>query len=405
MIYRPASSFYSNSIRLLSANVFSQSLTLLTFVLLARLYSVEDLGRFSFFLQLAALLTLLANGRYELVILLGKTRREATTAFQLCCMINIAVCVLILSPFLFFEHIRLLPLYIFVSALSASCSYWFNFNSRLSLIARYGIVQSLSANSLKALLGYIHPCVNGLLWADIIGYLVGIGSCITQKRLYSGIYYIHWREIWEMAYRFRHFPYFMLPLSLVNALSVSLPILVLAGYFSMEKIGFLSMALTLGVAPVKLWASSLEQVISGELTSYIKQKFSVSSLFRNLLSKIFRWLLPAIIFAFFLIPPAVKLFLGDDWEESAGYMQLLLPVLMAWFLSLSFISVPNLLGKQRMALILELLFIICRTIALMVGVGFHDFYLSVALYSAMYVVTVVIQFFWYARVLSVISYG
>lgn len=54
-----------------------------------------------------------------------------------------------------------------------------------------------------------------------------------------------------------------------------------------------------------------------------------------------------------------------------------------------------------MALILELLFIICRTIALMVGVGFHDFYLSVALYSAMYVVTVVIQFFWYARVLSV----
>lgn len=85
MIYRPASSFYSNSIRLLSANVFSQSLTLLTFVLLARLYSVEDLGRFSFFLQLAALLTLLANGRYELVILLGKTRREATTAFQLCC--------------------------------------------------------------------------------------------------------------------------------------------------------------------------------------------------------------------------------------------------------------------------------------------------------------------------------
>lgn len=211
MIYRPASSFYSNSIRLLSANVFSQSLTLLTFVLLARLYSVEDLGRFSFFLQLAALLTLLANGRYELVILLGKTRREATTAFQLCCMINIAVCVLILSPFLFFEHIRLLPLYIFVSALSASCSYWFNFNSRLSLIARYGIVQSLSANSLKALLGYIHPCVNGLLWADIIGYLVGIGSCITQKRLYSGIYYIHWREIWEMAYRFRHFPYFMLP--------------------------------------------------------------------------------------------------------------------------------------------------------------------------------------------------
>ena len=165
------------------------------------------------------------------------------------------------------------------------------------------------------------------------------------------------------------------------------------------------MALTLGVAPVKLWASSLEQVISGELTSYIKQKLSVSSLFRNLLSKIFRWLLPAIIFAFFLIPPAVKLFLGDDWEESAGYMQLLLPVLMAWFLSLSFISVPNLLGKQRMALILELLFIICRTIALMVGVGFHDFYLSVALYSAMYVVTVVIQFFWYARVLSVISYG
>jgi len=40
----------------------------------------------------------------------------------------------------------------------------------------------------------------------------------------------------------------------------------------------------------------------------------------------------------------------------------------------------------------------------MVGVGFHDFYLSVALYSAMYVVTVVIQFFWYARILSVISY-
>ncbi len=388
MIYRPASSFYSNSIRLLSANVFSQLLTLLIFVLLARLYSVEDLGRFSFFLQLAALLTLLANGRYELVILLGKTRREATTAFQLCCMINIAVRVLILSPFLFFEHIRLLPLYIFVSALSASCSYWFNFNSRLSLIARYGIVQSLSANSLKALLGYIHPCVNGLLWADIIGYLVGIGSCITQKRLYSGIYYIHWREIWEMAYRFRHFPYFMLPLSLVNALSVSLPILVLAGYFSMEKIGFLSMALTLGVAPVKLWASSLEQVISGELTSYIKQKLSVSSLFRNLLSKIFRWLLPAIIFAFFFDSSGCEaVFWVMTGKSQPDICSCFLPVLMAWFLSLSFISVPNLLGKQRMALILELLFIICRTIALMVGVGFHDFYLSVALYSAIYVVT------------------
>lgn len=396
MTYR-SDSFYGNSIRLLSANVFSQSLTLLTFALLARLYSVEDLGRFSFFLQLASLLTLLANGRYELVILLGKTRREVIAAFQLCCMINVAICVLMLLPSLFFEHIRLLPLYVFVSALSVACSYWFNYNKRLSLIVRYGIVQSLSANSLKILAGCIRPCVSGLLWADIVGYLAGIGSCITQRRLYIGIYRIHWREIRDMANRFRHFPYFMLPLSLVNTLSVSLPILVLAVHFSMEKIGFLSMALTLGVAPVKLWAASLEQVISGELTACVKQKLPISHFLRSLLSKILRWLLPVVCLAFFLIPPAVRLFLGSGWEESAGYMQQLLPVLMTWFLSLSFTSVPNLLGKQRMALVLEVLFIVCRTLALMIGIWFHDFYLAVALYSAMYVGTVVVQFLWYVR--------
>lgn len=318
-------------------------------------------------------------------------------AFQLCCMINVAICVLMLLPSLFFEHIRLLPLYVFVSALSVACSYWFNYNKRLSLIVRYGIVQSLSANSLKILAGCIRPCVSGLLWADIVGYLAGIGSCITQRRLYIGIYRIHWREIRDMANRFRHFPYFMLPLSLVNTLSVSLPILVLAVHFSMEKIGFLSMALTLGVAPVKLWAASLEQVISGELTACVKQKLPISHFLRSLLSKILRWLLPVVCLAFFLIPPAVRLFLGSGWEESAGYMQLLLPVLMTWFLSLSFTSVPNLLGKQRMALVLEVLFIVCRTLALMIGIWFHDFYLAVALYSAMYVGTVVVQFLWYVR--------
>lgn len=398
-----------NSVTLLSANAISQGIAFVVLPVIARLYSPEELGILSLFLGIEGILSVVANGKYEFAIILAKEKQRAADTFNLCFLINAAfsfsllVLLLLGAPSilktLHYESLKdvvyYLPFFVFVVAFAQASTFWFNYNKRFSLTARYTLGQGITNSGLKVGLGFLKAGLTGLIWANFLSHLFAILSCFTRKEKWKGLFHFNKSNILSVASQHRKFPQYTLPHSFVNMLASNLPILLLSGYFGMAEIGLFSMGITIGFRPINLLSNSLDQVISQKIAEKVNKQESIwANLFQSL-RKVFLVMLPLFILIYFLVPVIIKYVLGERWEQSAFYIQILMPWFFFALFAASLSSMPSIFGKQRMALILEILLIALRFIALCAGIYLNSFVWAIILFSLVSTIVVAAQLIWY----------
>ena len=266
-----------NSATLLSANAISQGIAFAVLPVIARLYSPDELGILALFLGIEGLLSVIANGKYDSAIVLSKSKSMAANTFNLCFLINAVFSLLILIVLLLGSHqilsilhyeslegvIYYLPFFVFIVAFAQASIFWFNYNKRFALTARYTLWQGLINNGLKVGSGFLKAGLMGLVWANLSSHFISILSCFTRKETWNQLFHFNKKEILAAASEHRKFPLYTLPHTFINMVSGNLPILLLSGYFGMAEIGLFSMGITIGFRPINLLSSSLDQVISG----------------------------------------------------------------------------------------------------------------------------------------------
>ncbi len=398
-----------NSATLLSANAISQGIAFAVLPIIARLYTPDELGILALFLGIEGLLSVIANGKYESAIVLSKSKSMAANTFNLCFLINAVFSLLILIVLLLGSHpilsilhyeslegvIYYLPFFVFIVAFAQASIYWFNYNKRFALTARYTLWQGLINNGLKVGSGFLKAGLTGLVWANLLSHFISILSCFTRKDTWKQLFHFNKKEILAVASEHRKFPLYTLPHTFINMVSGNLPILILSGYFGMAEIGLFSMGITIGFRPINLLSSSLDQVIFQSMAERVNKQEPIWTILIQSIKKILLVVTPFFILAFFLAPLVLRYFLGERWEQSALYIQIMIPWLIISLFTASLSSIPPIFGKQRIALIIEIIYILARLIALIIGIYIQNFVWAIILFSFVSAVVLMAQLTWY----------
>ena len=349
-------------------------------------------------MSVAVIFTSVAVLRYELAVVLPETHEEAANVLAVCLLLTaiIAGVAALLLSFCgqwligksFYGDLNLwlwsIPPLILVTGIYQAVLFWC---TRTEEFIWYSLIQvalpflTIISQIILALLGF--RTAGGLIIGTIIGQFAStilIGFLTYRK--YGGLIAesVHGKEIRSAFIRYRNYPMYMTPYTLVGTVRDRLIYFLLANFSGKLLLGFYSLSARMVNLPNSLVSSAIRPVFF--------QK-AASSDFRSLEAPINRilQLLAIVVVPFWIIFlfHATTLFafiFGEAWREAGLYAAILsvpaIPLLLGNWLDRAF----DALGHQRLAFILELIFSLTTVVILTVGmIVFKNALLAVILQS------------------------
>ncbi len=412
-----SSEIRKNAARLISANVISQVIALVVYPVITRQYSPAELGIFNTFMSIFSIFSILSTCKYESAIQLPQSDRDAATLFQLCIKIalitSIFICIIlcfgksfILSVFKMKElanGIWMLPPAILFNAIGITLVCWCNRHKQFKLTSRYLLVQNISSSLFKIILGGIKYTRLGMILSSLIGYVCSILPFVLTKNkqsLFAPLFVNNNAQTARVAKEYDQFPKYNMPHSFVNIISSNLPVLLLAPFFGQSSIGYFGMAMAMGFRPIFVLYNSFYNIFFQRMSEQYRAKSSVLPLFSSFCKKGVIVLLPTFVLIYFFSTPTVLYLLGKEWGETARYLTLILPWLFMTVLGGTFSFIPILFGKQKTALMIEILYAILRIIALSIGIYTQNFFIAIGGYSLVNFTIISLQLIWYYNILT-----
>ncbi|MEA3314866.1 MAG: oligosaccharide flippase family protein, partial [Campylobacterota bacterium] len=154
---KPKSEFSRNVLTLMTGTTIAQAIPIAISPILTRIYTPEDFGVFALFIAITAIFGSIANGRYELAIMLPKKDEDAINIFALgfiiTSIISLALLVLVvlfndyftkllnndeISVWLYF-----VPIAVFFTGLWNILNYFNNRKKQYKDIAKATIIKSI----------------------------------------------------------------------------------------------------------------------------------------------------------------------------------------------------------------------------------------------------------------------
>ena len=176
----------------------AQLIGLLVYPLLTRLYSPDDFGLLTLFLQIGNVLVMLTTMEYHYAIVLPDNEQDAQNVMRLCfrllalSTIVVAVSVLFRAPIAALfkspdlaRFYPLMPLMVFALGLWNMLNYWYIRRKAFSRISGYQYVQSVLSAGGKLGLGYGHVfggMIYAVVFAPVLACFVSI-SLAFKKHL------------------------------------------------------------------------------------------------------------------------------------------------------------------------------------------------------------------------------
>ncbi|MCD7972159.1 MAG: lipopolysaccharide biosynthesis protein [Candidatus Azobacteroides sp.] len=392
------SEFKRNAFNLLSANIVSQAVALLIYPLITRMYSPEEFGEYNFFLTLCSIFFVLSTGRYETAILQPKSSKDAIAIFHLGLRITLWFCLGLLLLILFLKDfilsffslsyikwtIYLIPVIVLLNSIGTMLTYWFNRNKSFNLTAHYTISQSLGSSFFKLLFGWFSYTKIGLIVATFIGYVCSFTSVLfikNKKQIIGRLFQSDPVRIKKVAKRYENYPKYTLFHTFVNMLSSNLPALMFTPFFGIKIVGFYALAMSIGFRPINIITSSLNQVYFQQLSQRYNEKKPMLPLFKSFCRNFFFIMFPAFVFIFFFSKDIVPFLFGNEWKETAYILNALLPWFLVSFFTGTFAFIPGIFFKQKSAMFIETGCAILRLIAILIGIHFDNYVISIIGYS------------------------
>ncbi|MDH8701959.1 O-antigen/teichoic acid export membrane protein [Dysgonomonadaceae bacterium PH5-43] len=403
-----SSEFFKHSATLLSSNVVSQIISFAVYPVLTRLYNPDIFGNFVWLVSVSSILTILFTGRYELAIVLPKSKKKAMSLFQLAFIINISFFVISFILFalggnrfaVFLEEesltslLPLVPVFAFLGASWQILNHFFIREKRYYNISSYNVVQSITNASVKCFLGIKGFVKTGLIIGQLSAQFLALTiSVLLGQKAFKGFFSIDRSLIKEVAKEYSNFPKFSLPHGLLNILN--LPVLILPFYFDMELVGLFSLAITIGQSPVVLLGGSAYQTLLQRISKKVQTLQNIKTDCIKF-CKTCSFVLVPLLILFMFIPEGVFTWaFGAEWSGIGLVFKLIAPWLFVRLLVNALSFIPDIFFKQKTTMIIEVFFVLSRIGVLFVGVYFNSFILSVALFCILSFAVILGKLIWY----------
>ncbi len=395
-LYR--SHFFRNVLVMMTGTVLAQVIALAFVPVLSRVYDPATYGVFGVFLSIVGIVSCVATLRYDMALMLPKEDADAACILGLCGIVVLGIAALSGILCLAFGNqlatllktpelvpwLWLLPVLVF---LMGAWQTLFSWSARRKQFRRASISQvakALTGPGAQVAAGLCSANVFGLILGRIIGDVCGSATFAVQIfkhdwQLISGS--LQWSRMKRLARAYADFPMYTTPQTLLNTVSQQVPLLLLAHYFGVAVVGYYAFGVRIVQMPMNLVRSSLQSVLFQKAGEVYNSGGDTYALFKKTtLGLIAIAVLPTVLIVIFA--PAVAAFvLGEQWRTAGEYSRWL----VLW-LAIGFCNVPAMLfgqiyRRQRALLVIDIVVLVGRVSAIVVGGIFFTALQTVILYS------------------------
>ncbi|MFC3024830.1 lipopolysaccharide biosynthesis protein [Vibrio zhugei] len=377
------SKFIKNILLAIMGTAGAQAITMLFSPVITRLYGVESFGLLGTFTAILTVLIPISALSYPIAIVLSKEDNEAENIAKISVIISIlisissALFIIVFSDYIVrslnIEYLRdyliIIPIALFFSALKQILEQWLIRNKLFRITAQVAVYQSLFLNIVKTFFGWFSPSGFVLIIITSLGYftyatllfIVGGNNSKLIKKIS-----LNKSEFKSVTYKYKDFPLYRAPQQFINALSQSLPTLMLASFFGSKSVGFYALSRMIMGIPSML-GKSVGDVFYPQVTGAINQGKNVSKLLIQATSSLFFiGLIPFSIVILFG-PWLFSFVFGADWIIAGEYSQWLSLAMFFSFINRPAVSTLAALRLQKFFLVYEIVSAIVRFTAISLG--------------------------------------
>lgn len=397
--YIPEGSYSANFFTMATGRIIGQTIPILLTPLLTRLYSPQEFGVFAIFVAVTAILSLIANGRYNLAIVLPKKEENVFNLFALSNMINISFCLglfviifIFQAPLLSILNLEssplilyLMPLGTFVIGAFEPLHYMAVRKRFFKLLSGNMIFQFTLISILKIGFAFLAIEGLGLIWGHIVGYFAGIfllSFLLIRKQTFMNFkIHINKKSLLKSASDYKNFPMYSLPADTLNAFSQQMPNLLLNNFFGSAIVGHFSLTQRVLASPITLVSSAISDVFRERASSDYRETQSCRKIFMVTFQKLFIFSLIPFTLLFFFATDIVPFVFGQEWAPAGEYIKIMTLLFFLRFSIAPLTSVLYVTGKQIYKLVWEIFAFVTIVLSFYIGYKYFDQNFAIAFYS------------------------
>lgn len=394
---KPKSEFTKNVLTLMTGTTIAQAIPIAISPILTRIYTPEDFGIFALYMAIAAIISVIATGRYEMAIMLPKEENDVKSIVKLIMILLSTVTFIAFLIVFFFNQIitnlfenpeisnwlYFLPISIFLVGLYQVYNYLLIREKNFKRLSTNKIIVSTTNSSTQLVYGFAFSNGYGLLLGNIIGYIISIYFIIKSKVVNK---YFHFKDnsIKEVAKEYQNFPKYDVPSVLVNVVANQLPLLVLGKYFGLGVVGFYSLMYKVLMVPISLLSSAVLDVFKQRATEDYNKYGNCKDIYvKTFKSLVLLGIIPFTILGIFA-PEIFAFVFGEKWKIAGEFTQIMTPMFFLNFIVNPLSYTFFIAQKQKLNLIGQIILLILTIISIYVGVQFNDKYFTVISFAISY---------------------
>tara|TARA_R110002072_G_C7970608_1_gene534766 strand:- start:4117 stop:5385 length:1269 start_codon:yes stop_codon:yes gene_type:complete len=379
---KPKSEFSRNVLTLITGTTIAQTIPIAASPILTRIYSPQDFGILAIFTSITVIFGSIANGRYELAIMLPEKDEEAINILALGFIINLILSLFLLivvalfntfftrllnneqiSIWLYFTPITVFFIGVFNLLNSAS-----NRLKNYKGIASANIYKSVVIVIIQLTVGFFKNGVTGLISGQIISQFFGniklAKFVLKDKKLISKI---NIKRVLIVAKKYKDFPKFSLLATLANSLSFSMLSILISSLFSVVTLGFYALVQRVLIIPSVLIGSSIGQVFYQEATEEKKETGSVVNAFKKTIKKLVIIAIPFFGVFFYIVEDLFVFVFGEEWQIAGEYAMIVTPLFFTRFIVSVFTLLPIIYHRTKIDLIFQIGIVLITMISLYIS--------------------------------------
>ncbi len=404
-----SSEFVKNSFTLTLGTSIAQILPFIFYPILGRIYTPSEFGVLATISAITPILTIFASGMYEGAILISKSKIEAANIIGLIILRSLFVLTFFLLVIFFFANeisivlkepgvegvLFVAPFASFAMVIYNCFNEWCVTNKYFYTLSINKIINTSTVSVGKTIFGLSHFLSSGLVWGDLVGKLVSAVSCVYRAFKSDNFYFskIKFRKFKSLAKKYNNFPKYLMTDQILNNIGGSIHIFFVSIYFDNKELGYLSMAMTFLTVPVTVISSAIKDVFRQKANNEFIQTGSCRPTYLRLLKPITLFSLIFFSILFFILPSSFLFVLGNQWQKTGVYAQILVPMFITNFISMSLGGVLIIANKIKISLVWQLFTIFMSASSFIIGIHIYND------------ITITIILFMIARSISYILYG
>ncbi|NQV78657.1 MAG: oligosaccharide flippase family protein [Lutibacter sp.] len=376
----------------------AQLISLVFSPFIARLYGPESIGIQGVFLSLVGIMVTFSAMSYPNSIVLPKRDVDAMGLVFLSIYISLVTSIIIYVAIFFFgenilnllnsqeisHYLFLLPIAIFITVLYTIFGEWLSREKSFRIASMSIIILAVVVTGLKVFFGRISPSGLSLIIAYIVGYLI---TTFITFLIWKKIRRIKFNRsikvnIIPLALDYKDFAVFRTSQNFINAISQSLPVFLLSGFFSVSAAGQYSISISLLGVPLAIIGGSVMSVFYPRVTEAIRNGEDVRSLIIITTKGLMRIsIIPFLIIAVYG-PELFHFIFGVQWIIAGQYSQWLSLFYFFQLINKAPMAAVAALRLQGGLLVYEIVGTATKVLALWLGfVFFKDALVAIALFS------------------------